>query len=61
VDPTGAAALFAEASTPAAFKKLVTYQHAKHGLFCEPPLERAAIEREVLAWVARFAPPLAAN
>lgn len=56
VDPTGAAALYAEASTPPELKKLVTYDHAKHGLFGEPPLERAAIEREVVDWVAKFVP-----
>jgi len=56
VDPTGAAALFEEARTPPKLKKLVTYEDAKHGLFGEPPRERAAIEREILDWVAKFVP-----
>lgn len=58
VDPAGPPALLARAA--AADKKLVTYAGARHGLLCEPAVDRRPIEDEISAFVARMATAAAA-
>jgi len=53
VDNAGAEELAKHAQTPEAQRSVVRYPGALHGLLCEPPQRRAAIEATIAEWATQ--------